>query len=62
MGIGIKTTGVYFPPGIETAADLAVKTGIPEQVIIEKFGLVQKHVADDSCMHQILLLPQAGSA
>ncbi|MBX9976493.1 3-oxoacyl-ACP synthase [Cytobacillus firmus] len=48
MGIGIKATGVFFPPGIETAADLAVKTGIPEQVIIEKFGLVQKHVADDS--------------
>lgn len=48
MGIGIKATGVFFPPEIETAADLAVKTGIPEQVIIEKFGLVQKHVADDS--------------
>ncbi|WP_163140663.1 3-oxoacyl-ACP synthase [Bacillus sp. 22-7] len=48
MGIGIHATGVFFPPGIETAADLAVKTGIPEQVIIEKFGLVQKHVADDS--------------
>ncbi|MCM3243205.1 MULTISPECIES: 3-oxoacyl-ACP synthase [Cytobacillus] len=48
MGIGIHATGVFFPPGIETAADLAVKTGIPEQVIIEKFGLIQKHVADDS--------------
>ncbi|MBU8769592.1 3-oxoacyl-ACP synthase [Cytobacillus oceanisediminis] len=48
MGIGIKATGVFFPPEIETAADLAVKTGIPEQVIIKKFGLVQKHVADDS--------------
>lgn len=48
MGIGIKATGVFFPPEIETAADLAVKTEIPEQVIIEKFGLVQKHVADDS--------------
>ncbi|WP_313798853.1 3-oxoacyl-ACP synthase [Cytobacillus sp.] len=48
MGIGIKTTGAFFPPGVETAADLAVKTGIPEQVIIEKFGLVQKHVADES--------------
>ncbi|KQL18273.1 3-oxoacyl-ACP synthase [Cytobacillus solani] len=48
MGIGIEATGVFFPPGIETAADLAVKTGIPEQVIIEKFGLVQKHVADES--------------
>lgn len=48
MGVGIKSTGVFFPPGIETAADLAVKTGIPEEVITEKFGLVQKHVADDS--------------
>ena len=48
MGIGIHATGAFFPPGIETAADLAVKTGIPEQVIIEKFGLVQKHVADES--------------
>lgn len=48
MGIGIKATGVFFPPGIETAADLAVKTGIPEEVIIGKFGLVQKHVTDDS--------------
>lgn len=48
MGIGIESTGVYFPPTIETAADLSVKTGIPERIIIEKFGLIQKHVADES--------------
>lgn len=48
MGIGIETTGAFFPPGIETASELALKTGIPEQVIIEKFGLFQKHVADES--------------
>ncbi len=59
MGIGIKATGVFFPPGIEKAADLAVKTGIPEQVIIEKFGLVQKHVADDD-LHASDLAISAG--
>jgi len=44
--IGIEETGVFFPKGVETAAMLAVKTGIPESVIIEKFGLYEKHVAD----------------
>lgn len=48
--IGIEATGVYFPPGIETAEVLAKKTGIPEQIIIEKFGLYEKHVADET-MH-----------
>ncbi|WP_053362600.1 3-oxoacyl-ACP synthase [Bacillus sp. FJAT-27251] len=59
MGIGIETTGVYFPPGIENAADLAIKTGIPEAVIIEKFGLYQKHVADHT-MHASDLAIAAG--
>lgn len=48
--VGIEETSVYFPQQIETAADLAVKSGIPEQVIIEKFGLFEKHVADHT-MH-----------
>lgn len=46
--IQVVKTGVYFPPGVETAKDLEAKTGIPEQVIIEKFGLYEKHVADSS--------------
>lgn len=46
--IGIEATSVYFPKGIETAKELSKKTGIPEQVIIEKFGLYQKHVSDDT--------------
>lgn len=50
MNIGIEATGVFFPKDVETAADLAGKTGIPENVIIEKFGLYEKHVADDT-MH-----------
>lgn len=45
---GITETGVFFPEGIETAASIAERANIPEQVIIEKFGLVQKHVADQT--------------
>ncbi|MFJ8065375.1 3-oxoacyl-ACP synthase [Psychrobacillus sp. NPDC096426] len=44
--IQIVQTSTYFPNGIETAKDLEAKTGIPEQVIKEKFGLYEKHVAD----------------
>lgn len=46
--IGIEETSVFFPENIETAATLAEKTNIPENIIIEKFGLNQKHVADSS--------------
>lgn len=46
--IQIVQTSTYFPPGIEKAKDLEEKTGIPERVIIEKFGLYEKHVADPS--------------
>jgi 3-oxoacyl-[acyl-carrier-protein] synthase III len=43
--IGIKGWGTYFPPHIETAADLAPRTGIPEEVLREKMGIRQRHVA-----------------
>ncbi|MCD8511052.1 MAG: 3-oxoacyl-ACP synthase [Bacillus sp. (in: Bacteria)] len=46
----ILETSLYFPPHVETAADLSIKTTIPEAVIKDKFGLRQKHVSDDS-MH-----------
>jgi 3-oxoacyl-[acyl-carrier-protein] synthase-3 len=45
--IGIELTSVYFPENVETAADLAMKTEIPENIIIEKFGLYEKHIAGD---------------
>lgn len=48
--IGIEETSVFFPDGVETAATLAKKTDIPEDIIIERFGLYQKHVAGDN-MH-----------
>ncbi|PLR97686.1 3-oxoacyl-ACP synthase [Bacillus sp. T33-2] len=43
--IQIVRTSSYFPAGVETAADLEAKTGIPENIIKEKFGLFEKHVA-----------------
>lgn len=56
--IGIEATGVFFPEGVETAGELAQKTGIPESVIIDKFGLYEKHVADET-MHASDLAIQA---
>ncbi|MDQ0256914.1 3-oxoacyl-[acyl-carrier-protein] synthase-3 [Evansella vedderi] len=46
----IVKTSVFFPENVETAQELEGKTGIPEGVIKEKFGLYEKHVAD-STMH-----------
>ncbi|HRL10377.1 MAG TPA: 3-oxoacyl-ACP synthase [Aggregatilineales bacterium] len=46
--IGIAGIGTYFPPTIETAADLAEPTGIPEWVLRDKMGIQQRHVADDA--------------
>lgn len=45
--IGIEYTNTFFPNHVETAAELAEKTNIPEHIIIEKFGLYEKHVAGD---------------
>lgn len=56
--IQIVQTSVYFPTEVETAKDLESKTGIPEKVIIDKFGLYQKHVAN-SAMHASDLAIQA---
>ncbi len=43
--IGLVGWGTYFPPQIETAADLVPRTGIPETVLREKLGIRQRHVA-----------------
>jgi 3-oxoacyl-[acyl-carrier-protein] synthase-3 len=43
--VGIVGFGTYFPPGVETAADLAPRTNIPETVLREKMGIRQRHVA-----------------
>lgn len=43
--IGLTSLGVYLPEKIMTSADLARKTDIPLDIVKEKMGLRQKHVA-----------------
>lgn len=42
MNAGIKSMGVYIPDRKMTAAQLAEKTGMPENIIIEKLGIKEK--------------------
>ena len=48
MSVGIVGYGTYFPPKIETAADLAPVMDIPETILREKMGIRQRHVARES--------------
>lgn len=43
--IGIAGIGIYVPKGVHTSRYIAEKSGIPVEVIEEKFGIVQKHKA-----------------
>jgi len=43
--IGIAATAAYLPERWMTAAEISAESGIPEDVIVEKFGLRGKHVA-----------------
>ncbi|MEL6152203.1 MAG: beta-ketoacyl-ACP synthase, partial [Chloroflexota bacterium] len=46
--IGIIGIGTYFPPHIETAADLADRMGIPAEILETKMGIRQRHVAGEA--------------
>lgn len=48
MDVGIVGFGTYFPPQIETAADLVERTNIPESVLRDKMGIHQRHVAGEN--------------
>jgi 3-oxoacyl-[acyl-carrier-protein] synthase III len=43
--VGIAATATYFPERWMPAAEVAAASGIPEQVVIERFGLRGKHIA-----------------
>jgi 3-oxoacyl-[acyl-carrier-protein] synthase III len=45
VSVGLAGTAAYLPERWLTAAEVAELSGIPEQVIVEKFGLRGKHVA-----------------
>jgi 3-oxoacyl-[acyl-carrier-protein] synthase-3 len=44
-GISLAATAAYLPERWMTAAEVGERAGIPEQVIVEKFGLRGKHIA-----------------
>ena len=45
--IGLAATATYLPETWMSAAEIAGASGIPERVIVEKFGLRGKHIAGD---------------
>ncbi len=45
VSVGIAGIGVYVPQATESSHDIAQKTGIPADVVAEKLGLRQKHIA-----------------
>ena len=45
--VGVAATATYLPDRWMTAADIAAVSGIPEAVLVEKFGIRGKHVAAD---------------
>ena len=45
--VGLAGTASYLPERVMTAAEIATASAIPEQVIVEKFGLRAKHIAAD---------------
>lgn len=42
--VGIVSVGTYSPKPVMTAAEIAAASGVPEQVVRDKFGITQKHV------------------
>jgi 3-oxoacyl-[acyl-carrier-protein] synthase III len=43
--VSLVATAAYLPERFMTAAEVSDRSGIPEQVIVEKFGLRGKHIA-----------------
>ena len=44
-GTRLVSVGTHMPDGWMPASEIAVRSGIPEEVIIERFGLDGKHIA-----------------
>lgn len=43
--VGIQDLSHYAPARVMTAAEIASASGIPEEILIDRFGIVSKHVA-----------------
>ncbi len=59
--VGLVATASYLPERVMSAAEVAAASGIPEGVIVEKFGLRGKHIAADD-EHVSDLSVRAGEA
>jgi 3-oxoacyl-[acyl-carrier-protein] synthase-3 len=46
--VSLAATASYLPDRWMTAAEVGARSGIPEQVIVEKFGLRGKHIAAEN--------------
>src|SRR3954465_1677156 len=45
MQVSLAAAAAYLPERVMTAAEVAERSGIPETVVVEKFGLRGKHIA-----------------
>ena len=45
MTVGIVDVGAYSPAGVQTAEEIATLSGIPLDVVRDRFGLTGKHIA-----------------
>lgn len=48
VDIGIVGLGTYVPEKVEVAADLVEATGIPENILRDKMGINQRHIATEA--------------
>ena len=53
MSVGIVDIGAYSPAGCQTAAEIAALSGIPLEVVRDRFGLIGKRIAapDEHASH-----------
>ena len=53
MSVGIVDIGAYSPAGCQTAAEIAALSGIPIEVVRDRFGLIGKRIAapDEHASH-----------
>ncbi|OYR41923.1 3-oxoacyl-ACP synthase [Halorubrum sp. Hd13] len=59
MTVGITGLGTYVPPDTITGAEIAEISGIPEEVVVEKMGVTEKHVCPRDGDHATDMAEQA---
>lgn len=59
MAIGLMGLATYLPERVETAADIAAGSGIPEEIVREKMGIVSKRRASDEDQTSVMAVRAA---